>query len=302
MKIEGLDGVHQGRLVAHLKNKQCLSARGLAAPMWCFGFDTLRLGLQKINHPEAEARYMRGLANSIGGELIALKRYEEGVDNYFRDSDVPSDVADAYNKIYKRPVSTMSHQFFHFKSVYVMRYKGVLVWFLNHQRAEHQTIELYGLSQPHHNKGAIKWEFLNKLMEILPSYKKPKLLGYDFAIDSQIDLEWIVKEIAFPFVAEKLNKARGKSKYDITYHDDNEESGTVYLQPKKKNKRADRIIIYDKERKHGLNYPLVRFEITKICNVKLNTLVVLNEIAKIELSELCITTERVPIDDVAIEE
>lgn len=295
MKIEGLNGIHQGQFVATLKNQLCNSARGMAVPMWGYGFDTLRLGLKKVNHPEANAKFMRILSEAIGAELVILKGSNHKLKSYDWLETLPKDVADSYTKIYKRPITTISSQFYHHNAVYVLRYKDAIVWILDHQKAQNLTLELYGLSQPQHNKGATKWIMLNAIMNVLPSYDKPKLLGYDFAIDSQMAFNWIIEKIAFPYVIEKLDKARGKVKYDLIYHNDDEESGTVYLQPKKQNKRAERVTIYDKQKKNGLAYPLVRFEFTRTCNFYLNSLNVLNEIAKIELSELCISTESLPM-------
>lgn len=50
MKIDGLSGLHQGKFVAHIKHRLCAKLNGLDMPIWTQGFDTLRLGLQRIKH------------------------------------------------------------------------------------------------------------------------------------------------------------------------------------------------------------------------------------------------------------
>ncbi len=295
MKIDGLENLSQGLFVSHLQDRLCTTVNSANMQLYTYGFDTLRLGLEKIKNSDIQAKNLRQLFYSVGAEFIVLKSYIRDLEYHYWVTDIPKDIADSYTKIYKRPISTISNQFYRYNYVYILRYKGVVLWLLDHQKAKYLTLELYGLSQPHHDKGAIKWEFLNKLLFSLASYQRPTLLSYDFAVDFPKSFKWMIQNIAFPIVIEKINIARGKQKPDIYFYRDDESSGTAYLQPKTKSKRGNKITIYDKQKKHGLEYNLVRIEFTKESKLRLNNINILNKIAKEELLNICLVPERVDI-------
>jgi hypothetical protein len=300
MKIDGLSGINQVKFVAYLKRMLCTKLNNLDMPIWAQGFDTLRFGLQRIKNVEAQAKFMRKLADSTGSELFILK-YLDNQSLDYEWNEIPEDVKDSYTKIYKRPISTISSQFYRYRNIYILRYKETILWILDHQKAKNLTLELYGLSQPHHSKGAVKWEFLSKMMKYLSSYQKPVLLGYDYAVDFQMPFDWIVDNIAFPLVASQIDKARGKQKPDLYYYNNDKNSGTVYLQAQSKVNRGNKVTIYNKQKKHNLEFPLVRIEFRKECNLNFKDIKILNMIAKQELKELCLIPDRVEIEKVCID-
>lgn len=219
------------------------------------GFDTLRLGLPKINKDyQSNTMNLQALCNAIGATLHPFL-YFESIDSkrplYTNDKELQ-------RLFYKNSKfhGSFREQFNYSNGVWVIEYKDVTHWVIDSWSSQRLSFELYGLSQLDHDLGATRFELLTKILEFYAPNKKHKvfLTGYDFHIDLNRPFDDVVKKFIVPKIyLQNKKKKRGKQRL-LTG-----KAGTIYLQPFSRYPKSKEYV-YNKTLKNALGYPLSRLE------------------------------------------
>lgn len=258
-------------------------------PIFATGFDTLKIGLPKERDYFDNHRMLLGLCETIDATLHQVKYTDEADHTKVLITD---------NKLlhafyYKKYKGSISAKFYKSYGAWIIEYKGSMHWVINWISAKQLSLELYGLSQLDHDKGQVRFELLNKILEYYsdyPYYNKPILNGYDFAIDLNQPYEYMYTHFLVPYAYIK-NKTLRRGKHKL-YTYEGSKGSSVYLQDTS-HKGNRQIIMYDKKAKNDLDEleALCRFEIRvrlegELDKITLNSYDELSPIAWKELSEI----------------
>lgn len=146
-------------------------------------------------------------------------------------------------------------------AVWLIEYNGVVTVVTQWMSGAYLQWECHGLSQPHHDKGGIKNQLIEK---VFGAGIEIRLLGYDIAFYTPLPFHGVLKDIVTPWSFVKALEGQSKERYGFYPH----KTGTIYLQPKSLKGTNNSVKVYDKTLKHDLDFDLTRIEITKVLNDK----------------------------------
>lgn len=220
--------------------------------LWTCGFDTLRLGLMKSGNWKSNNDYLEGVFNPHGATVYPVKSIIDKKLFWNDDSEVIALYKGATGKQYKG----IEYRYEHALAVWLIEYKSAVTTLVQWRSGTYLSWECYGLSQPHHLKGAIKNELMEKVLGNTETY----LLGYDVAFDTPLAFGQVVDEIVKPWSFIQILEGQSKDRFGLYPH----KTGTIYLQPENLKGTNKSVRVYDKTLKHGLDFVLTRIEMTMV--------------------------------------
>ena len=249
LRLTNTDGWYK----AHMKAK--LEAN-LFKSLWTCGFDTLRLGLMKSGNWKSNNDYLRDVFVPHGATVRTVKSIIDKELFWSDDSEVIAFYEGATGKLY----SGIEYRFSHALAVWLIEYKGAVTVVVQWMNGAYLHWECHGLSQPHHSKGALKNELMEKVLGNTETY----LLGYDVAFDTPLPFNHVLDDIVEPWCFIQILNGQSMERFGLHRH----KTGTVYLQPENLKGTNKSVRVYDKTLKHGLDFVLTRIEMTMVSKEK----------------------------------
>lgn len=250
------------------------------------GFDTVRIGFPKVRRCySCNHLNLKSMCDAIGAILHQVK-YTNDTDSVSFSKDKA--VIVEFYKTFGNHLD-MFERFVRTNGAWIIELEGVKHWILDYQRSSYISLELYGLSQLDHNKGAVRFELLNRILHYYnPNVRdenKLVLMGYDFHVDLPIDYDTAIKNLIVPYLW-TVNKTRKKG-HKLKLYPKGTKKRSVYFQDTDSNSNRT-ICCYDKRAKNDLDYDLTRFEFTVRLDAKriFNSTKELLEIQQQELSSI----------------
>lgn len=249
------------------------------------GFDTLRIGFPKAYKDyQSNNMNLQAMCNAIGATLHKVK--------YTNPANMDSILYTKERRLHKFYYETygnkidIGERFEHSNGVWVIEYKDIIHWIVDYQRSKHIRLELYGLSQLDHNKGQVRFELLNLMLEFYSHNKRLEnklvLNGYDFHIDLNKSYDETLKNLIVPYLWTANMTRKSNQKLKLYPVEGKEKS--CYFQAVNSNIER-KTCCYDKGTKNDLLFELTRLEMT----VRVKHNIVLNsydDLKKIELIEM----------------